>query len=138
MRVAFDGLADDAANNALLVEKMKQVPAAERGARYRAVIVLMRHGDAMSEEEDPSRPLSTAGREHVEAVGDRLAAIVAGLDEIRHSGKARARETAEILAARAGVAPDRVRKVAGLRPNDDVDPVAEILLGRVAGQIVEG
>ena len=35
--------ADDAANNRLLVEKLRAVPAAERGARYRAVIVLMRH-----------------------------------------------------------------------------------------------
>jgi len=35
--------ANDAENNALLVEKLQQIPAAERGARYRAVIVLMRH-----------------------------------------------------------------------------------------------
>ncbi len=35
--------ADDDANNALLVEKLRAVPAAQRGARYRAVIVLMRH-----------------------------------------------------------------------------------------------
>ena len=35
--------ADDAANNRLLVEKLRAVPAAERSARYRAVIVLMRH-----------------------------------------------------------------------------------------------
>jgi len=35
--------ADDAANNALLVEKLKSVPEAERSARYRAVIVFMRH-----------------------------------------------------------------------------------------------
>ena len=35
--------ADDTANNALLVEKLKSVPAAERSARYRAVIVFMRH-----------------------------------------------------------------------------------------------
>ncbi|MBT8435406.1 MAG: RdgB/HAM1 family non-canonical purine NTP pyrophosphatase [Gammaproteobacteria bacterium] len=35
--------ADDAANNALLVEKLRHVPAMERSARYRAVIVLMRH-----------------------------------------------------------------------------------------------
>jgi XTP/dITP diphosphohydrolase len=35
--------ADDDANNALLVEKLRDVPAAQRGARYRAVIVLMRH-----------------------------------------------------------------------------------------------
>lgn len=41
-RFAGDG-ADDAANNALLVEKLQSVPAKQRGARYRAVIVLMRH-----------------------------------------------------------------------------------------------
>ncbi len=35
--------ASDAANNALLVEKLSEVPVAERTARYRAVIVLMRH-----------------------------------------------------------------------------------------------
>ena len=41
-RFAGEG-ADDEANNALLMEKMQQVPADRRGARYRAVIVLMRH-----------------------------------------------------------------------------------------------
>ena len=35
--------ASDAANNALLVEKLRTVPAADRSARYRAVIVLLRH-----------------------------------------------------------------------------------------------
>ena len=35
--------ADDAANNALLVDKLRDVPPAERNARYRAVIVFMRH-----------------------------------------------------------------------------------------------
>jgi XTP/dITP diphosphohydrolase len=35
--------ADDKANNALLVERLQTVPVAERGARYRAVIVLLRH-----------------------------------------------------------------------------------------------
>ncbi len=35
--------ADDTANNALLVEKLRAIPAEQRSARYRAVIVLMRH-----------------------------------------------------------------------------------------------
>ena len=35
--------ADDAANNVLLVDKLRVVAAAERSARYRAVIVFMRH-----------------------------------------------------------------------------------------------
>jgi len=35
--------ANDEANNALLVEKLRDVPAEQRTARYRAVIVFMRH-----------------------------------------------------------------------------------------------
>jgi len=35
--------ADDTANNALLVDKLQAVPVEQRTARYRAVIVLMRH-----------------------------------------------------------------------------------------------
>ena len=35
--------ADDAANNALLVERLRDVAEERRGARYRAVIVLLRH-----------------------------------------------------------------------------------------------
>ena len=40
--IAGEG-ASDATNNALLVEKLRDVPAGERSARYRAVIVFMRH-----------------------------------------------------------------------------------------------
>ncbi len=47
--------ADDAANNALLVEKLRAIPAERRSARYRAVIVLMHHAA------DPS-PLICEGR----------------------------------------------------------------------------
>ena len=35
--------ADDAANNALLIDKLRDIPPQQRTARYRAVIVLMRH-----------------------------------------------------------------------------------------------
>lgn len=35
--------ANDQSNNALLIEKMRLLPSAQRGARYRAVIVYMRH-----------------------------------------------------------------------------------------------
>ncbi len=35
--------ASDAANNALLIEKLSDIPSRQRSARYRAVIVLMRH-----------------------------------------------------------------------------------------------
>jgi XTP/dITP diphosphohydrolase len=59
--------ADDAANNALLVDKLRAVPSAQRSARYRAVIVFMRHAG------DPS-PLicegSWEGMIQLEAAGD--------------------------------------------------------------------
>jgi len=59
--------ADDAANNALLVEKLAAVPPAQRSARYRAVIVFMRHAG------DPS-PLicegSWEGMIQLEPLGD--------------------------------------------------------------------
>jgi phosphohistidine phosphatase len=90
-------------------------------------VVLVRHGDAMSEEQDPRRPLSAAGREHVDQVAGLVAGLSLEIEEVRHSGKERARETAEIFAARVGVAPERVREVTGLKPKDDVGVVAEEL-----------
>jgi phosphohistidine phosphatase len=89
------------------------------------VVVLVRHGDALSKEEDTRRPLSTAGREHVEMVADLVAGLSLELDEVRHSGKERARETAEIFAARVGIAPERIREASGLKPKDDVEVVAD-------------
>lgn len=59
--------ASDADNNALLIEKLRDLPPAERAARYRAVIVYMRHAA------DPA-PLicegSWEGRIQLQAAGD--------------------------------------------------------------------
>ena len=59
--------ANDASNNALLIEKLRDVPEAKRTARYRAVIVFMAHGD------DPSPIIcegSWEGRIALEPRGD--------------------------------------------------------------------
>ena len=59
--------ATDDANNALLVEKLRSVPESQRSARYRAIIVLMRHAG------DPSPIIcegSWEGIIHLEPVGD--------------------------------------------------------------------
>lgn len=55
--------ASDARNNALLVEKLRALPDASRRARYRAVIVLLRHAD------DPS-PIIAEGSWEGEIVLD--------------------------------------------------------------------
>lgn len=61
-------------------------------------LLLVRHGHARSADEDRNRPLSERGRAAVDAIGAMLGGSV-HVDRIVHSGKARARETAERLAA---------------------------------------
>lgn len=82
------------------------------------------HGDAKSEEEDPERPLTERGRAETARVG--RAAAAAGLDvrQIWHSGKRRARETAEIFAEALGAA-DGVHAKEWLGPTDPPGPVVE-------------
>ena len=89
-------------------------------------LYLVQHGEAMSEAENPERPLTVRGREDVQRVSVVAARFGLRPAEIRHSGKRRAAETAEILAA----ALDRrapIVAVVGMAPNDDVRPVASAL-----------
>lgn len=82
-------------------------------------VYLVQHGEAKSKEEDPGRPLSDRGRKDV----SRVAGFVSdnmGLSafSIRHSGKPRARQTAEIL--KDMLAPGaEVSEADGLAPLDD-------------------
>lgn len=58
-------------------------------------LVLVHHGDAVGPEVDPRRPLSPWGREAVERLAKEAAARGVKPAVIWHSGKLRARETAE-------------------------------------------
>ncbi len=79
---------------------------------------IVRHGKAKSGPEDPRRPLSDQGRIEVEKVARTAAAIEIWITEILHSGKLRAKQTAEILAQ--SLSPRRgVREINGLSPEDD-------------------
>jgi phosphohistidine phosphatase len=89
------------------------------------VVVLVRHGEAKPSDEDPKKPLSDAGREHVVRVATLVAGVGPLLEEIRHSGKARARQTAEVFGEVVGVSREGIREVSGLNPNDNVRTVAE-------------
>jgi phosphohistidine phosphatase len=90
------------------------------------VVYLVRHGDANSPLVDPERGLSARGRSSVERLAAWAAKVFSPVPEIRHSGKLRAAQTAEILSA-AFQLDSEPRGVAGLNPNDDVEPVAEML-----------
>ncbi|MEW5994222.1 MAG: phosphohistidine phosphatase SixA [Candidatus Zixiibacteriota bacterium] len=82
-------------------------------------LYLVQHGEAKSKEEDPDRSLTDNGRADVERVARTVATHdAAGPARIIHSGKLRAQQTAEIIAAhlrpREGVSQSD-----GLAPLDD-------------------
>jgi phosphohistidine phosphatase len=87
---------------------------------------LVRHGEAQSELEDALRPLSAEGKRGVKRVTAYLSRLGTRPEEINCSEKLRARETAEIIAKGLSIA-DRVKAIKGLAPNDDVNPVADLL-----------
>ena len=81
-------------------------------------LYLMQHGKSKSKDEDPDRPLTDEGRAEVERIAAFLAqAAPARGMLIHHSGKTRARQTAEALAA---VFENATAEAAdGLAPLDD-------------------
>lgn len=89
-------------------------------------LYLMQHGEALSEENAPGRPLSLTGIEQVKAVSRKAYDAEIRIETVYHSGKLRAQRSAELLADEVyGEAVARE----GLGPNDDVAAVAEWLQG---------
>ena len=91
-------------------------------------IYLMQHGKPESKEEDPERHLSDEGKNDVERMAEFLKRSGIRIEDVLHSGKTRARQTAEIMVSRLnpGLEP---QERPGLSPLDDVK--------QIAGQIKE-
>ena len=87
-------------------------------------IYLMQHGKPVSKEEDSERPLSDEGRNDVERMAEFLQRSGVRIEGILHSGKTRARQTAEIMVSRLnpGLEP---QERPGLSPLDDVKEIAD-------------
>jgi len=85
---------------------------------------LVQHGEAKAETEDPERSLTERGIEEVKRISRKVKAIAIHPAKIYHSGKMRAKQTAETLAN--GLKPFNVpvESVQGLNPNDDIRPWA--------------
>lgn len=64
-------------------------------------LYLVQHGDAVTKDIDPERPLSDQGVHDVGAIAGHLKATVPVVAHIIHSGRLRAQQTAEILAKTA-------------------------------------
>ena len=115
-------------------------------------VYLVQHGEAQPKSQDPDRPLTPAGREAVERVAAWAARAGLKVEQIRHSGKLRAEQTAAIFAQQLQPGQGTTAS-SSLGPNGDVGPVAAELadcpysvmivghlpfLGRLAGLMLAG
>ena len=97
------------------------------------LLYLVQHGKAKSKEEDPNRPLTEEGRREIDSVMllmMRYGAITAS--RVFHSGKLRAAETAQQIAAKIDA---DVQEADGLQPMDDPG-VWEARLGDESGDLM--
>ncbi len=100
-------------------------------------LYLMRHGEAEFGPIDDERALTSEGRASASRAGEALARLRPGIARALHSGKRRARETAEIVIA--GVTPlPPVQAAAGLGPDDDPECTAASVLAESLPTLVVG
>ncbi len=89
-------------------------------------LYLVQHGKSMPKDQDPQKGLSEEGIAETE----RIAGVAKGyglqVSTITHSGKTRARQTAEIFST-ALIPEGGVQEASGLNPLDDVAAVAATL-----------
>lgn len=100
-------------------------------------LYLVRHGEAVSRDVDPERPLSERGRGDVRSVGAQLAKAGARASILLHSGRQRARETAELLGPSIG-ARERTQRDSGIDANDATEPFAREVEQWAADAMVVG
>jgi phosphohistidine phosphatase len=89
-------------------------------------LYLVQHGESKSEEEDPERRLTDKGIGEVQKVAKFLSALRLSVTAVWHSGKPRARQTAELVAEAIG-ASDCIEQQEGLAPKDKVAPTKKAL-----------
>ncbi len=112
-------------------------------------LYLVQHGEAKSKDADPERHLTEKGLRDVEKVAAFLKPLGLSAGAVWHSGKARARQTAETLAqavtADATLRSSPLRSTRGgaverpgLAPDDPVEPVKEELARAEADIMIVG
>lgn len=91
-------------------------------------LYLVQHGVSVSKEIDPDPGLSEKGKNTVARISDVAASYHILPTQIRHSGKKRAKETAEIFKKALHVST-RLTPIKGIKPLDDVRDFALTLDG---------
>lgn len=87
-------------------------------------IYLVQHGLCLSKDVDPKKSLSEKGREEVALLSAYLERLGITVSGVCHSGKTRAKQTAQIFADRIG--DGNLRELSGMKPLDDVEAFAAI------------
>jgi phosphohistidine phosphatase len=92
------------------------------------MIVLVHHAEAVEALVDPQRPLTEAGRRQAGRLAEEAAKRLVKPDAIWHSGKLRARQTAEPFLRACNPLAD-FSAVRGLQPTDPPDWIRDRILG---------
>ena len=98
-------------------------------------IYLVHHAHALGPEVDPQRPLSAAGLAHAERLAVEAHAAGVSPAAIWHSGKLRARQTAEAFLRQCHPFA-AFKMVRGLRPEDRAVGLREVLAAETADVMI--
>lgn len=100
-------------------------------------LYLVQHGKPLPKDQDPDKSLSDQGKEEVERVAAFLNRAGISVEEVYHSGKTRARQSAEQMAAKLNPGIQPVEKE-GISPLDEVQPMAKELESRSKDLMIVG
>lgn len=115
-------------------------------------LYLVQHGNAVSKDENPDRPLSDKGRADVARIADFASPLKITVDRLWHSKKGRAAQTAQIIAEVVKV-KQNLSERDDINPNDDITSLLNDLskldgnvmvvghmpfLGRLASELLSG
>jgi len=90
-------------------------------------LYLVQHAKAASKETDPQRPLTEEGRRDIQKVAAFIKSLNLSVDYLWHSGKNRARQTADVLSEVVEVKKEMAAHE-GLAPNDNVTVLKDELI----------
>ena len=100
-------------------------------------LYLVQHGEARDERDERQRSLSEVGQAATSKMAQWAARVGLEVEQIRHSSKQRALQTAAILGQHLQP-PQGVVEVASLKPKDDVAALAETVEAQSATLMLVG
>jgi phosphohistidine phosphatase len=101
------------------------------------MVILVHHADAVDPAIEPQRPLSATGREQAAFVANALAAHAVKPACVWHSGKLRARQTAEAIRKACNPLAE-LAAIRGILPDDPPDWIKDRLTAEARTVVVVG